>query len=352
MCENLENFNLEPEKAGDTPEQRVPPEGFIPFFESEFYQKYKEKKEIKRLSNAIGISGILLFVFSFLISMAFSLVILVLFGQKGMEISEDPAILQAIQIVFSCFSFTVPFIIIYKAFGYRIGDLMSFGKSKKGTVLPLICFGLAVCSFANFGASYVDSIFRHFGITYDVPDFDYPDGVLGFILVAIATAVVPALVEEFALRGLVLGSLRKFGDVFALITSSAIFGIMHGNFEQIPFAFTVGLFLGFTVIKTGSLRVAIFIHFINNMGAVVFSYFPDTVPEVFVNVIYVIYLLSCLVLGLISLKNEQGDTALLKIADKECESTLRERCKFFFTSVGFIIFAVISLLQAVIYFFI
>ena len=87
----------------------------------------------------------------------------------------------------------------------------------------------------------IDEKFESFGFNYEVSQTESPDGILGFMLTFIAIAVVPPLVEEFACRGLILGSLQKFGNGFAIVCSAILFGLMHGNFRQIPFAFLIGI---------------------------------------------------------------------------------------------------------------
>ena len=272
-------------------------------------------------------------------------------AQKAMLIFEEPALMQAYQILFSVTSFTLPFIICYKIGGYRIGELVSFKKTEKELALPLIFLGVAFCSFANLGAAQIDNIFSSLGIDYSVGSFEFPSGFFGFVLSVLATAVVPAFVEEFAVRGIALGTLRKFGDTFALVTTSICFGIMHGNFEQMPFAIFVGLFLGFSVLKTGSLRVAITVHFINNFQSVILAYIPTTVSQEIQNTAFILYMFLTFVVGSFFLrKTEHKDFYTLMPANTLCSE--KEKYKRFFTSAGVVIFIVMNLLEAVSFIFI
>ena len=54
---------------------------------------------------------------------------------------------------------------------------------------------------------------------------------------------------------------------------------MHGNFEQMPFAFLVGLALGFIVVKTNSLLLAMAVHATNNFVSVIFDFMPGSIPQ-------------------------------------------------------------------------
>ncbi len=124
---------------------------------------------------------------------------------------------------------------------------------------------------------------------------------LGLVISLLQTAVVPALVEEFVFRGVMLGILRRYGDWFAIITSAFLFGVIHGNFVQMPFAFFAGLFFAYTVVRTGSLVPAIAIHFLNNASSVLMRYFDASLVS-WLGQNYSLYVMTIwFVLGLIGL---------------------------------------------------
>ena len=80
----------------------------------------------------------------------------------------------------------------------------------------------------------------------------------------LATAVVPPFVEEFLFRGVILSQFRKYGDVFAVIASALLFGLLHRNFSQIVFAFICGLALGITLVRTNNIWIPVGIHMFVN----------------------------------------------------------------------------------------
>ena len=57
--------------------------------------------------------------------------------------------------------------------------------------------------------------------------------------------------REMVYRGYILRTLLPHDKVFAIVVSSAMFALMHGNLLQIPFAFIVGLTCGYLAVKTG-----------------------------------------------------------------------------------------------------
>ena len=345
MSENY-NENLNNETFGES--TTFTPEVFIPILSPEEIKKLDEKKSLRKKANTIGLALLLVSAFSVVLSfiLSFAEILLIkITGKSG--VLTTPAASEVINVIFSLAVFGLLFTIVFKFAGFRISDLMSFKKTEKGLALPLFFFGISFCAFANMASSVLDSVFQNFGIDYAVPQRELPKGVFGFLLFFIATAVVPALIEEFALRGIVLGVLRKYGDSFALIATSICFGIMHSNFEQIPFAFVVGLFLGFSVIKTGSLRVAIAVHFYNNLISVIVNYLSEYLPENVINIGYALLLLLTLTIGIFMLWKTDKD--FFQIEKGESVLTEKEKNKTFFTSGTIIAFCIVNLIEAGLY---
>ncbi len=339
-----------PQGGEENTKQASAPWGFAPFgegFSEKYYILQKERREIKGLSNAAGLSLIFTLLINYLISFGTALVLMLGFGEKGFNILSEPAVSSVMQIAFTLLGFTLPFLLFYKAWGHRISDLVHFGKTKKGMALPLFFFGVAFFAFCNIGASYIDSLLSAIGLSTDSPELAMPKGFFGFIIMTISTAVMPALLEEFALRGIVLGSLRKYGNGFAVVASAILFGLMHGNLGQIPFTAFVGLYLGFTVVKTNSLRVAIVLHFYNNFLSVVLSYLPDGLPIELQNIIYVVILMVALILGIFSLSSDNEELFEVKGDNARLLTPIGSRYKYFFTAAAFIIFVILNVIQII-----
>ena len=70
--------------------------------------------------------------------------------------------------------------------------------------------------------------------------------------------------EEILFRGLVLRTLEPYGKKFAIVGSAFLFGMFHGNVVQTPFAFLVGLVLGYAAVEY-NICWAMLLHMINNM---------------------------------------------------------------------------------------
>ncbi|MBO4693811.1 MAG: CPBP family intramembrane metalloprotease [Clostridia bacterium] len=319
------------------------------YYDNGYIAGQNEKRAIYRAARVIAVPGILFFLVT-----RFWGEILLFSGQKLgfarekiIEAFNEPAVLQVLQAGLSLFLLTVPFIVCAKIAEADISKITALKKPEGDNSFVYFLFGLGFCAFANIAVSFAGRIFESFGIDFSVPESEYPQGVFGFLLVVLSTAVVPALVEEFAFRGIVFGMLKPFGEAFAIFASAAAFGVLHGNFEQMPFAFLVGLALGFVRAKTDSLVICMAIHAANNFIAVLSNYMTF-VPSVLRNIIYTVYVMLALtlsVLGVAYLK--RGDEFTLKRADTA--NTTKKVYVYFFFSPAFIIFVMLFLFRAIMY---
>lgn len=76
--------------------------------------------------------------------------------------------------------------------------------------------------------------------------------------------LVAPIVEEIVYRGFAMRILGKYGKTFAIIASSILFGVMHGNIPQAIFATLVGIVLGYVAMEY-SVIWSIVLHILNNM---------------------------------------------------------------------------------------
>lgn len=88
----------------------------------------------------------------------------------------------------------------------------------------------------------------------------------------ILIAVLPALIEEIAFRGILQKWLMNALTPFkAIVLSSALFTALHFSAFAVPYLFVLGMLLGWTAWKSKSLLPAMIMHGIHN--AVVIVYF-------------------------------------------------------------------------------
>ena len=302
-----------------------------------------EKKRIVRTANAIGLAFILGTVVS---------TVLQFFVVKSVpnEILTSKGGIWAVQILFSTFIFTLPFIFMTPAMNTRVSVACNFKKAEKGLLLPIVLMGLGVCVVANTLGSTTASIFYSLGFSDPETNLSASasDGILLPIISVLGGACLPGLIEEFALRGIVLGALKKFGNSFAIIASAFLFSIMHSTFSQMPFAFIIGIYLGFAVVRTGSMWPAIIIHTLNNLFAFLTETCASVLTEKNITIINILYCLLMVALGFVGLYlSREKDVFTMREIEGEAKLTLSQKLKVFLSSAGIISYIVIIALQIV-----
>lgn len=91
------------------------------------------------------------------------------------------------------------------------------------------------------------------------------EGDYGFMGVFLKVAVVAPIVEELIFRGLIFHGFRKnYNGFVAIFMSALLFSLFHLNPWQIPATFILGLLLGWLMLRTNNIFVAIIGHSINN----------------------------------------------------------------------------------------
>ena len=86
--------------------------------------------------------------------------------------------------------------------------------------------------------------------------------------------------EELIFRGAGLRTFEKYGKIFAILMSSLLFGLFHGNFPQFFFATFVGIIFSYVTLEYSILWAMAF-HIFNNLVigdglTYVYSFLPDS----------------------------------------------------------------------------
>lgn len=95
----------------------------------------------------------------------------------------------------------------------------------------------------------------------------------------ITLIIIAPITEELFFRGLILrGTLASFRFRWAIFISSFLFAVLHGNLDQIPGAFLIGLVLGLVVFRLNSLLPALYVHALSNALCLLGMFLPFTIP--------------------------------------------------------------------------
>lgn len=89
------------------------------------------------------------------------------------------------------------------------------------------------------------------------------------LIMFVHSTVLAPLFEEFWFRGMVLQSLRPYGNGFAIFVSSLLFGLTHANLSQFFYATTIGIVLGYVAVQTESIITTTVMHaMFNSIGGI------------------------------------------------------------------------------------
>ena len=95
-----------------------------------------------------------------------------------------------------------------------------------------------------------------------------------YILMMVSMALIPALVEELAFRGIIYSAFSRSGRKFAAVLFTALcFGLVHGNINQFAYAFLVGIVFAVVNEAAGSIFPSIAMHFFTNGISITFMYY-------------------------------------------------------------------------------
>jgi|LSQX01.1.fsa_nt_gb membrane protease YdiL (CAAX protease family) len=123
-------------------------------------------------------------------------------------------------------------------------------KASKKALIPLL--PVIVFSFSPY--------------LYGFKNFDIED-----VLVTALICILIGIIEELSLRGVVYSALQPYGTSYAVVLSSAVFGLVHlpnmlynndieGTLYQVFFAFGFGLVMAVTRYRTGLLLPQLLVH--------------------------------------------------------------------------------------------
>ena len=319
------------------------------FYSQKEYEEYEFKSRLRRDANGIGLLLILFLAGEFVFSFAYSL-IMVANGYAGDVFSEtmEMLLLNGLYSLIIFFFIGIIFCLIRRE---SFSSLFPFEKAGAGLIAMLVVIGLTFSLLSNYVSDFVSQMFGMFGYTSSYSGSTEASTPMEILASYLTIAVIPALVEEFAFRGIIMGILRKHSDAMALIVSSAIFGLIHGNIIQIPFAFCGGLLFGFMVLKTNSLLPGILIHFFNNALSVTLDLMGGYwgMSEDLVNIIFCIIIIVLWVLSIFFIyRITKTKKDFLSFHDSDRVIPFRQKMRIVCTSPTLIVSTVMIIIYTVV----
>ena len=214
----------------------------------------------------------------------------------------------------------------------------------------------------NLLTMWITSLFKstNFNDSFNtVNELSSPNFTCGIILFVQMVVIAP-LFEEFWFRGMVLESLRPYGNGVAIFISAFLFGLTHANFAQFFYAALMGIFLGYIAVSTKSVVTTTIIHAIfNSFSASVLLLLTDTsvqeflslafrgitgefTPAVVVYIVVVLIMLLTAGVGLVMACFKLAKIKKYKVPVVQEELSAKKRWAIFFTAATVIIGLVLA----------
>lgn len=169
------------------------------------------------------------------------------------------------------------------------------------------------------------------------------------VLIYFYICLLGPFLEELIFRGVLLEGLRKYGNLFGIIMSAVLFGLMHQNIVQFIPTVCVGIIWGYVAVKSGSLIPSILIHMLNNtMSALLLASVPNmssindisallnmSIPMFIISGLLSLIRFACVIASIVIIvKYFSGRHG--KLVDSN-EYTSSRTWKYFFTSVPWLL---------------
>lgn len=221
------------------------------------------KSDYKKLCLRLGIMIIVIFVSRGISSILVSLLKPAL---DALDVTAAYLINTAISLIFLYF---IPMLSTKLLLKTNIGEMnRSVYKKPKyfGSALGMFPAFYSLAILMNLLTMWITSFFKdsNFNDNFNtVNELSAPNLACGIVLF-IQMVVIAPLFEEFWFRGMVMESMRPYGNGVAIFISAFLFGLTHANFAQFFYAMLMGIFLGYIAVSTRSIVTTTIIHAIFN----------------------------------------------------------------------------------------
>lgn len=265
------------------------------------------RKQIRRSFHPVGWS---LVVYYIIMNVAVSVVAFVdimirqiMTLSSGMELSED-AIMAAVSNGWGYLLAGVIGLIIllcWKGTEFWKNEIWAKGRPMTtGAFFGILAVFLGCQMAATIGSTILELILNQFGLSA-MTSLENASTTVDTLSMWLYMAVCAPVSEEILFRGLIQRTMMPYGKKFAIIASAFLFGIFHGNLIQSPYAFLVGLVLGYVACEY-SIAWAMLLHMINNL-LLGDSFLRITMglPEELTNLLLLLLTGACAVAGIIIL---------------------------------------------------
>lgn len=132
-----------------------------------------------------------------------------------------------------------------------------------GAFFAVLSVFIGIQALASLLSMVLEQILNGFGLSM-MSVLESASGQASGLSMFLYGSICAPITEEILFRGYVQRTLEPYGKKFAIFGSALLFGLFHGNLIQTPYAFLVGLVLGYVAVEY-NVAWAMVLHMLNNM---------------------------------------------------------------------------------------
>lgn len=273
-------------------------------------------------------------IFYLIIELCFNTMVPPILGWLGVHIGTDSvtgllygndAVIAAIMYVSETVKRLIPFLMMKKALNMPIEialPMKIYDKEIFKLAIPAALMTFPLLS--AFSGLFNKLLFTVGILPYNniVPNMNTPAGTAVAIFISVVYA---PFVSELLMRGMILHSLRQFGDAYAILISAIVSVLCAHNLSQMCYIFISSIVIGHFALRTGSMVTAIIMRIMFKLGAASAWYAERYLSEeetvLFIGILFTV----CLALGLIGILRFIGKSGGIGLAASETELSLKEK---------------------------
>lgn len=167
----------------------------------------------------------------------------------------------------STLSFVVP-IFLYKLIsGKKLNELFMLNPLSLKNIGYILAITFFMYPMMNSVAGFSSLFFKNY-----VSDTIKELQGYSFYYIVFSLAVIPALLEEAAFRGVLFSKYKNMNLIKASLLNGLFFGLVHLNLQQFSYAFFIGFIFSILVSCTKSIYSSMIAHFVINFASCCISY--------------------------------------------------------------------------------
>lgn len=288
---------------------------------NEYFLKQQEKKNDKKILKTIGALCGFSIVIYFVMSTLIGFFVAFLNSKTSLDLEfvyENGLGAWAFSAIATLLFIGLPFLATYIVLRKKkITGILPMGTTynTKASIYLVVAF-LPLTLLSTFLINFISLMVQSLmGVDFTSGMEDMAvTNVKDFLFMTLFVAIIPAILEEVAIRGVLLQPLRRFGDGFAIVVSAVIFSLLHGNMVQIPYTVVAGIYFGYVMVATGSLWPSIILHFLNNFYSVMITAFDSNFSVATANVLTLAILGFMTVAGIFAFNKYRSMNYKVKLA--------------------------------------